>query len=91
MYSEVFFSNFTHLKVEFSVSGALFVVLNPAPNLKMLGLLQVKKTRVTSALHYLLEQVVNLIMLCMLLILTTGFCCWAYAEHLLSRLGTQCD
>jgi hypothetical protein len=43
MYSEVFFSNFTHLKVEFSVSGALFVVLNPAPNLKMLGLLQVKK------------------------------------------------
>jgi len=33
---------------EFSVSGALFVVLNPAPNLKVLGLLQVKKYHLTS-------------------------------------------
>ena len=27
----------------------------------------------------------------MLLMLTTGFCCWAYAEHLLSGSGTQCN
>jgi len=33
---------------EFSVSGALFVVLNPAPNLKVLGLLQVKNYHLTS-------------------------------------------
>ncbi|RYR42714.1 hypothetical protein Ahy_A08g039160 isoform C [Arachis hypogaea] len=34
------FASASHPRAPFSFTGALFVVINPAPNLKMLGLLQ---------------------------------------------------
>lgn len=69
-----------------SGTGALFVILNRAPNLKILGLLQASQwlSVILLSFYSCLESHSSEL----LKILSTGFCCWSYAKHILLRLGT---